>query len=118
MGKFNDLVLDRIRSMRKAGYDESDIAKFFGKSVTELRMMVRERNRDNRIALVGTAKEMKEAGKPVHEIAIELGKNESTVRMLLDDDITEAISEKEVDSKIVELKEKGAKKTTVEVYSV
>ena len=86
-----DIMLRKVDAMRKNGYDEETIAKFFGLSKTELRKRISMRNRDNRIVLCSLAKELKEAGKSVREIAIELGKNESSVRLLLDDDINEEI---------------------------
>lgn len=84
-----DMMLRRVDEMRKNGYDEETIAKFFGLTKTELRKHVSMRNRDNRIVLCSLAKELKEAGKSVREIALELGKNESSVRLLLDDEINE-----------------------------
>lgn len=89
--KYDDLVLKRIAVMRKNGYDEETIAKFFGLTKLELRKHISMRNRDNRIVLCSMAKELKEAGQSVREIAMALGKNESSVRLLLDDEINEEI---------------------------
>jgi predicted transcriptional regulator len=86
-----DMMLRKVDAMRKNGYDEETIAKFFGLSKIELRKHISMRNRDNRIVLCSLAKELKEEGKSVREIAIELGKNESSVRLLLDDEINEKI---------------------------
>ena len=88
-----DMMLRKVDAMRKNGYDEETIAKFFSLTKTELRKHVSMRNRDNRIVLCSLAKELKEAGKSVREIAIELGKNESSVRLLLDEDIGKQMRE-------------------------
>lgn len=115
-----DMMLRRVDAMRKNGYSEKDIANFFGLTTAELRRHISIRNRDNRIVLCGLAKELKEAGKSVREIAIELGRNESSVRLLLDKDIAEqmkgngAIPPDEVGDVLKEMREKG-KTTKIEV---
>lgn len=86
-----DMMLRKVDAMRKNGYDEETIAKFFGLSKIELRKHISMRNRDNRIVLCSLAKKLKEEGKSVREIAIKLGKNESSVRLLLDTDVNDAM---------------------------
>lgn len=117
-----DMMLRRVDEMRKNGYDEETIAKFFGLTKTELRKHVSMRNRDNRIVLCSLAKELKEAGKSVREIALELGKNESSVRLLLDEDIAEqmkvgrVIPPDEVGNVLKQMREQGkTQKIEVEV---
>ena len=80
-----DLMLDKVYAMRKAGYPEKDIAKFFGLTVVDLRYHISIRNRDNRVVLASRAKELKDKGMTVSEIAQEMKKNESSVRLLLDE---------------------------------
>lgn len=82
---FGDMMLDKVAEMRKAGYSEKDIAKFFGVCVTDLRYHISTRHRDNRIVLASKAKELKDKGMTVSEIAQEMKKNESSVRVLLDE---------------------------------
>ena len=120
-----DMMLKRIQDMRKNGYSEKDVANFFGLSVAELRMHVSARHRDNRIVLCSMAKELMEAGKSVREIAIELGKQESSVRLLLDEDIAEQmkgsgiIPSDEVGDVLKKMRERGkTQKIEVEVIKV
>lgn len=120
-----DMILRKVDAMRKNGYDEETIAKFFGLSKIELRKHISMRNRDNRIVLCSLAKELKEEGKSVREIAIELGKNESSVRLLLDEDIAKqmmgngAIPPDEVGNALKKRREKGkTQKIEIEVEKV
>lgn len=81
-----DFVMDKIREMRMSGLKEIDVAQFFGFSTTiDLRHMISQRNRANRIVLASMAKEMKDAGSSVEDISKKLGNNESSIRLLLDD---------------------------------
>lgn len=80
-----DYVLDKIQAMKKAGYSEEDIAKFFGLTRLDLRLHISLRNRDNRVVLASMAKELKEKGMMVSEIAKSMKKNESTIRLLLEE---------------------------------
>ena len=83
-----DFVIDKIRKMQMSGLKEIDVAQFFGFSTTiDLRHMISQRHRANRIVLASMAKEMKEAGKTDKEISNKMGVNESTVRLLLDEDV-------------------------------
>lgn len=81
-----DFVLEKIMKMRKSGMKEIEVAEFFGYSTNiDLRHMISERNKTNRTVLASMAKEMKEAGSSVSEIAEKLGYNESSIRLLLND---------------------------------
>lgn len=80
-----DYVLDKIQAMKKAGYSEEDIAKFFGLTRLDLRLHISLRNRDNRVVLASMAKELKEKGMAVSEIAKEMKKTESSVRLFLEE---------------------------------
>ena len=80
-----DYVLDKIQAMKKDGYSEEDIAKFFGLTRLDLRLHISLRNRDNRVVLASMAKELKEKGMTVGEITKEMKKNESTIRLLLEE---------------------------------
>jgi predicted transcriptional regulator len=80
-----DLMFDKIYAMKNAGYSETDIAKFFGLTVADLRHHISIRNRDNRVVLASMAKGLKDKGMTVSEIAQEIEKNESSVRLLLDE---------------------------------
>ena len=83
--KYNDFVIEKITEMKKNGCSEKDVAKFFGYNVVDLRRMINTRHRANRIVLASIAKELKERGFSVEEIAEQTGRNESSIRLLLDD---------------------------------
>lgn len=76
-----------LETVSKAKHDlEKKVAEALGfDSVVELRRKISFANRENRAILRELASKMKEEGKSIREIAIELGKNESTVRLLLSD---------------------------------
>lgn len=82
--KKNSEFLDAVS---KAKRDlEKKVAEALGLSgVSELRRKVSLANRENRAILVELATKMKEEGKTTQEIATELGKTESSVRLLLSD---------------------------------
>ena len=77
-----------LEAVSKAKHDlEKKVAEALGlNSVSELRRKVSLANRENRAILVELAKKMKEEGKTTQEIAAELGKTESSVRLLLTKD--------------------------------
>ena len=83
--KYNDFVIEKITKMKKNGCSEKDVAKFFGYNVIDLRHMISTRHRANRIVLASMAKELKDKGMTVSEIAKEMEKNESSVRLLLEE---------------------------------
>lgn len=91
MKKYQDLMLDRIDVMKKNGYSEKDIANFFGLSIVDLSHHKSQRLRDNRVVLASMAKELKEEGKKTSEIADRMNLNESSVRLLLDEEVNEKI---------------------------
>lgn len=76
-----------LEAVHKAKVDlEKKVAEALGLSgVCELRRKVSLANRENRAILVELATKMKEEGKTTQEIAAELGKTESSVRLLLSD---------------------------------
>ena len=82
--KKNSEFLDAVS---KAKHDsEKKFAEALGlNSICELRRKVSLANRENRAILVELATKMKEEGKTTQEIATELGKTESSVRLLLSD---------------------------------
>lgn len=92
--KKNSEFLDAVS---KAKHDfEENVAEAFGlNGIVELRRKISLANRENRAILVELAKKMKEEGKSTNEIAIELGKNESSVRLLLCNDFSNDDLERE-----------------------
>lgn len=76
-----------LEAVSKAKHDlEKKVAEALGlNGVSELRRKVSLANRENRAILVELATKMKEEGKATQEIATELGKTESSVRLLLSD---------------------------------
>lgn len=82
--KKNSEFLDAVS---KAKHDlEKKVAEALGlNGVSELRRKVSLANRENRAIMVELATKMKEEGKAIQEIAAELGKTESSVRLLLSD---------------------------------
>lgn len=93
--KKNHEFLEKVHGLKRAEnpdgtrvYQEKEIAKFMGfENTMELRKAMSRANAENRAILMQLVKEMKEAGKSVREIAIELGRNESSVNLLLDDEV-------------------------------
>ena len=76
--------LDRIYELRKEGRTEKETAEILGLYTIGLRRFRSAAHVKVREYLKGQATKMKEAGKSVSEIAKELGKEESTIRMLLE----------------------------------
>lgn len=103
-----DLFLDKIDVMKKNGYDEEIIAELFGfETVKLLRKRISERNRENRIVLQSMAREMKESGETIADIAKKLGKNESSIKLLLDYDCKSSVSYEKLKKDLEEMKNKG-----------
>lgn len=101
--KKNSEFLDAVS---KAKHDlEKKVAEALGLSgVSELRRKVSLANRENRAILAELAKKMKEEeGKTTQEIAAELGKTESSVRLLLSD-YPEYISMEDVEKEMDEFR--------------
>lgn len=92
--KKNSEFLDAVY---KAKHDlEKKVAEALGLSgVHELRRKVSLANRENRAILVELAKKMEKEGKTTQEIAAELGKTESSVRLLLTKDFSNDDLERE-----------------------
>ena len=92
--KKNSEFLDAVS---KAKHDlEKKVAEALGLSgVHELRRKVSLANRENRAILVELAKKMEKEGKTTQEIAAELGKTESSVRLLLTKDFSNDDLERE-----------------------
>lgn len=89
--------LARIDEMKKDGFTFTDsegktysgddaIYRYLGMSSTEYRMQKQLANIERRSLLVDRAKSLKEDGLGVNEIARRMGKPESTIRSLLDED--------------------------------
>ena len=81
--------------MKRAKQSPEEIAAFFDVTTSEIRALISRRNRDNRIFLRAIAKDLKNEGTSISDIAKELGKNESSVRLLLEDHVqsTEELGE-------------------------
>lgn len=82
--KFN-----RIQELRSKGVSklEKDIAEEFGMTVVELRKFINKEHAIIREELTIQARQLKAEGKSVAEISKIMGKNESSVRLLLDHDL-------------------------------
>ncbi len=76
--------LDRMEALSKAGYSEKEISEMLGLRTIGLRNFRTVAYTKVKEYLREQAKKMQEAGKSVSEIAKELGKEESTVRLLLE----------------------------------
>ena len=84
--------LNEVKAMKEARdensdrlYTESDIAEHFGVQRGTLRRRISEAHRIMRDIRMNKAERLRDAGKTSHEIAEELGLNESSVRLLLDE---------------------------------
>ncbi len=85
MEKPNTEFIERVRELRKEEYTEAEIAKMYGLTTIELRKKISKIHKQNREILKKEALRLREEGKPINQIALELGKQESTVRLLLGD---------------------------------
>lgn len=84
--------LNEVKAMKDARnengdrlYTESDIAEHFGVQRGTLRRRISEAHRIMRDIRMDKAEQLRDAGETSHEIAEELGLNESSVRLLLDE---------------------------------
>lgn len=77
--------LSRVEELKKAGKSEVEIAKDLGLSTTELRVSKQIASHERRQLEVDRAKSLKEDGLSNTEIGRIMGKNESTIRSLLDE---------------------------------
>lgn len=77
--------LSRVEELKKDGLSEKEIAEAIGLSTTELRVQTRLANHERRQLEVDRAKSLREDGLGYTEIGRIMGKNESTIRSLLDE---------------------------------
>ena len=84
--------LNEVKAMKDARnedgdrlYTESDIAERFGVQRGTLRRRISEAHRIMRDIRMDKAEQLRDAGETSHEIAEELGLNESSVCLLLDE---------------------------------
>lgn len=82
----NDPFVKRVKDLRKSGYTEKEVADFLGMTVAVLRKEMGKRLHEAREELIRKAKELRDAGESSHAIAVALGVNESTTRLLLSDE--------------------------------
>ena len=84
--------IEKVHELKKTGnYSEKEVADLFGMTTLELRKKISEANRNLREELKQKVQKLKEEGKSVRQIAIEIGKNESSVRLLMDEELNEKI---------------------------
>lgn len=81
-----DPFIQKVRELRDKGYGEREVAEFFGMSVVDMRKEISRKLKEERDKLTKKAVKLKEEGKTAREIAILLGRNESTVRLLLNNE--------------------------------
>ena len=100
--------LSRVEDLKKTGMSEKEIAEAIGLSTTELRVQTRLANHERRQLEVDRAKSLREDGLGYTEIGRIMGKNESSIRALLDENteinknrgmVTADILRKELESK-------------------
>ncbi len=100
--------LSRVEDLKKTGMSEKEIAEAIGLSTTELRIQTRLANHERRQLEVDRAKSLREDGLGYTEIGRIMGKNESSIRALLDENteinknrgmVTADILRKELESK-------------------
>lgn len=78
--------LARYNELKKGGMSETDIAKSFGVSTTQLRAQKSMASEEQRAIKVATAKALREKGLSLKQIAEKMGySNDSSVRSLLDE---------------------------------
>lgn len=78
--------LSRVQSLKKSGMSETDIAKTIGLTTTQLRTQMSLAKDERRAVQVATAKDLREKGYSLNEIADKMGfANDSSVRSLLNE---------------------------------
>ena len=78
--------LSRVQSLKKSGMSETDIAKTMGLTTTQLRTQMSLAKDERRAVQVATAKDLREKGYSLNEIADKMGfANDSSVRSLLNE---------------------------------
>lgn len=77
--------LSRVEELQKTGMTEKEIAKNIGLTTTDLRMQMRLAKHERRQLEIDRIKSLKEDGLSNSEIGRIMGKNESSIRSLLDE---------------------------------
>ena len=78
--------LSRVQSLKKSGMSETDIANTMGLTTTQLRTQMSLAKDERRAVQVATAKDLREKGYSLNEIADKMGfANDSSVRSLLNE---------------------------------
>lgn len=80
-----DQFIQKVRELRDNGYGEREVAEFFGMSIVDMRKEISRKLKEEREKLTKEAAKFREEGKSTREIAILLGRNESSVRLLLEE---------------------------------
>lgn len=84
--------IEKVYELKKTGnYSEREVAELLGMTTVQMRKRISEANRNLREELKQKVQKLKEEGKTVRQIAIEIGKNESSVRLLMDEDVGKMI---------------------------
>jgi DNA-directed RNA polymerase specialized sigma24 family protein len=84
--------IEKVRELKKTGnYSEKEVAELLGMTTVQMRKKISEAHRNLREELRQKVQKLKEEGKSVRQIAIEIGKNESSVRLLMDEELNEKI---------------------------
>lgn len=101
--------LSRIETLQKSGRTEKQIAEELGLTTTELRVQKRLAAHERRQLEVDRARSLKEDGLSTSEIGRIMGKNESSIRSLLDSNRAENANKAKNTAEILkeELKTKG-----------
>lgn len=88
--------VDKLKKMKDANgrhlYSEKQIAAMMNMNTSELRKRVSLANAENRAYLSSEAKRLKEKGMSTSAIARRMGRNESSIRLLLDEGVSERMS--------------------------
>lgn len=80
----NRMFLDTVESLSRKGMSDTDIAKSFELSTTQLRALKAVAKNEQKAADISRAKRLKDAGNSNVAIGEKMGLNESSVRALLD----------------------------------
>lgn len=95
----NDSFLRRVDELKKAKdengkkiFTEKQIAESMGMNTSELRKQISLANAENRAYVAAEAKRLKEKGMSTSAIARRMGRNESSVRLLLDEGVSDRMS--------------------------
>lgn len=84
--------IEKVYALKRSGkYSEREVAELLDMTTVDMRKKISEANRNLREELKQKVQKLKEEGKSARQIAIEIGKNESTVRLLMDDEVNKKI---------------------------